>query len=170
MDRDRFRSQFAEHFYRSLEESGVKFEGLSPAQLQALSRAMADGVFGVLEAVDTEAPAPTQAEEHLLWSGKPYMSLGTRYELTSQRLRIMEGLFSRTVEEIDLVRVRDTKVTQTLGERALGVGDVLVVTSDPTNPEITLRNVRDAMEVRETLRKAYLAEQKRRGLKYREED
>ena len=173
MDRDRLRSQYTEQFYRSLDESGVRMEALSPAQLQALARAAADGLFAVLDAVEAEgAPLPAASEgegERSLWTGKPYLSLSTRYELTSQRLRITRGLFGRSMEEIDLVRVRDSKVTQHLGERALNLGDVEIYTSDPTTPEVKLENVRDPMEVREILRAAYLAEQKRRGLRFREE-
>lgn len=175
MDRDRLRSQFTEQFYRSLDESGVKMEAFSPAQLQALARAAADGLFAVLDAAEAEGAAHHAAGavgaggEELLWTGKPYLSLSTRYQLTTQRLRITKGLFGRSMEEIDLVRVRETKVTQNLGERSFNVGDVLIFTSDPTNPEYKLENVRDPMEVRETLRAAYLAEQKRRGLRYREE-
>ncbi len=97
------------------------------------------------------------------------MTLGQRYELTTQRLRIFNGVFSRDLEEIDLVRVRDTKVKQHVGERMVGVGDVTVFSTDKNNPEVTLHNVKDPVEVRETIRKAYLSEQERRGLKFREE-
>lgn len=178
MDRDRLRSQFSEHFYRSLDESGVRMEAVPPAQLQALVRAVADGVFAVLDAAETETAPPScvpapgeggEVVEQVLWTGKPYLSLSTRYELTSQRLRITQGLFSRSMEEIDLVRVRDTKVTQNLGERSFNLGDIQIFTSDSSTPELSLENVRDPMEVREILRGAYLAEQKRRGLRYREE-
>ena len=174
MDRDRLRSQFTEQFYRSLDESGVKLDQVPPAQLQAMARAMADGLFAVLDAAADEAHghAPVVAEageEKLLWTGKPYLSLSTRYTLTTQRLRITRGLFSRTMEEIDLVRVRETKVTQNLTERSLNLGDIQIFTSDPACPEFKLENVRDPMDVREILRAAYLAEQKRRGLRFRED-
>lgn len=175
MNRDNLRIQYREAFYRSLAEGGVKMD-LPPAQLQALSQAAADGLFAVLDAMEGEAPLPSSAapvsspdEERVLWKGKPYLSLGTRYELTSQRLRILRGLFSRSLDELDLVRVREAKVTQHLGERAFNLGDIAVHTTDPEIPELVLENVRDPMEVRELLRSAYLAEQKRRGLSFREE-
>jgi len=175
MDRERLRSQFTEQFYRSLDESGVRMEAIPPAQLQALARAAADGLFAVLDAAEAEGAGHDgsgvrgDGGEETLWTGKPYLSLSTRYQLTSQRLRITRGLFGRSLEEIDLVRVRETKVTQNLGERSFNLGDVLIFTGDPETPEYVLENVRDPMEVREILRAAYLAEQKRRGLRYREE-
>ncbi len=107
--------------------------------------------------------------ESLLWSGRPYLSIGTRYELTSQRLRIIRGIFGRDFEETELVRVRDTSVSQHLGERALDIGDVTVVSNDPQQPQIVLRNIKDPVEVREIIRKATLLEKERRNLAYREE-
>lgn len=175
MNRDNLRIQYREAFYRSLAEGGVKMD-LPPAQLQALSQAAADGMFAVLDAMEGEAsppppttPAASPDEERVLWHGKPYLSLGTRYELTSQRLRIFRGLFSRSLDELDLVRIREAKVTQHLGERAFNLGDIAVHTTDPEIPEFVLENVRDPMEVRELLRSAYMAEQRRRGLKFHEE-
>lgn len=105
----------------------------------------------------------------MLWSGRPYLSIGTRYELTSQRLRIIRGIFGRDFQEIELVRVRDTSVSQHLGERALDIGDVTVLSNDPQQPEVVLRNIKDPIEVRELIRTATLTEKKRRNLAYREE-
>ena len=173
MQKETVRKLITDQFYRSIDESGVKLDAIPHAQLQAVVGALADGVFSALCALEEEdqgAPTPGEsAEESVLWSGKPYATMGTRYELTSQRLRIFRGVFSRQLEEIDLVRVRDTEVTQNLGERAFNVGDVKILSSDASKPEVVLNNVREPFEVRETIRKAYLAEQKRRGLRYRDE-
>lgn len=177
MNKDQIRDTVNRTFYSSLEESGTEINALPPGQLQAIVRAVSDSIYAVMEGLDEESPAtgplaPTgegQADESVLWTGKPMMTLGERYELTSQRLRIYRGVFSRNLEEIDLVRVRDTKVKQHMGERMMGVGDVTVISTDQSNPEIVLHNVKDPIEVREIIRKAYLAEQQRRGLRFREE-
>lgn len=181
MDRNRIRSVFQEQFYRSLDEGGVELQAIPHSQLQALSAAFADAVFSTLVALDEDSDTPpsgtrpadepeaSEEAETLIWTGKPYLTLGTRYELTSQRLRIFRGIFSRQLEEIDLVRVRDTRVKQHLGERALNVGDVTILSTDPSNPEVVLDNIKDPLQVREVVREAYLKEQKRRGLRYREE-
>jgi len=107
--------------------------------------------------------------EELLWRGRPYLTIGTRYELTSQRLRIIRGILGNTIEEIELVRVRDTKVKQHAGERLLNVGDVTVVSADPSTPEFVLSNVREPLQVREMVRAATLRERNRRKLYYRED-
>ena len=67
------------------------------------------------------------------------------------------------------MRVRDTSVRQHVGERALNVGDVTIVSNDPSNPEYILNNVTNPSDVREMIRRATLAEKQRRGLHYREE-
>ena len=154
-------------------------DAIPQAQLQAVVNALADGVFAALNGVESEGdrgiaaaasanPDPA-AEEELLWSGRPYLSIGIRYELTSQRLRVIRGLLGRSVEEVELVRVRDTSVRQHAGERALNVGDITIVSNDPSNPEYTLNNVTNPSDVREMIRRATLAEKQRRGLHYREE-
>lgn len=177
MNKDQIRDTVNRSFYQSLEESGVELGALPPGQLQALVRAISDSIFAVVDQLEAESPATGPlntaendgVDEKILWTGRPLMTIGERYELTSQRLRIFKGVFSRDLEEIDLVRVRDTKVKQHMGERMVGVGDVTVFSTDKNNLEVTLHNVKDPVDVRETIRKAYLAEQERRGLRYREE-
>ncbi len=198
MDEQSVRQVVTSRFYQSLAKNDVEITAIPQAQLQAIVNALADGVFAVLDEVETEADHPlaelqsraSGSEEHetaspatdspeavadhleaeeLLWSGRPYLSIGTRYELTSQRVRLIRGLLGRNYHEIELVRVRDTSVTQHLGERALNVGDVTITSADPSHPEFTLHNVKDPMGVREMIRKATMLEKQRRGLHYREE-
>ena len=181
-------------FYESLAQSGVEVTAIPQPQLQAIVNALADGVFAALDAMETEADHPFAATvtrsdgeadahatdnsppiaepgetEELLWSGRPYLSIGVRYELTTQRVRLIRGLLGRSYHEIELVRVRDTSVTQHLGERALNVGDITIASTDPSHPEFTLHNVKDPMEVRELIRSATNQEKQRHGLHYREE-
>lgn len=175
MQREEMRRVISSRFYQSLAESGVEVTAVPQNQLQAIVNALADGLFEAIntldDGADEEIPAQVDAEEEerLLWSGKPYLSIGVRYELTSQRLRVSRGLLGRSVDELELVRIRDTSITQHLGERALNVGDITVISNDPSHPELKLHNVRHANEVRELIRKAVMAERKRRGFAYREE-
>ncbi len=191
MQRDEVRKTVTAQFYQSLSESGVEITAIPQSQLQALVNALADGVFAALAAVDAESDAIVnpnlaasrsasliaagepqalgEVEETMLWRGRPYLTIGTVYELTTQRLRIIRGILGNQVEEIELIRVRDTRVKQHLGERALNVGDVTILSNDTTAPEIVLNNVNDPLAVRELIRKAVQAEKERRGLRYRED-
>ena len=198
MNEQTVRQVVTARFYESLAQSGVEVTAIPQPQLQAIVNALADGVFAALDAMETEAdhaiaeppsrtgdpgegeltpPAPESytatadrlEKEELLWSGRPYLSIGVRYELTNQRVRLIRGLLGRSYHEIELVRVRDTSVTQHLGERALNVGDITITSSDPSHPEFTLHNVKNPMEIREMIRKATMQEKQRHGLHYREE-
>ncbi|MBX3053655.1 MAG: PH domain-containing protein [Caldilineaceae bacterium] len=184
MNRQEVRNTVTSQFYQSLADSGITVDAIPQAQLQAVVNALADGVFAALDSIESEgdraigtaigiANAPQNddptAEEALLWAGRPLLSIGVRYELTSQRIRVIRGLLGRSIEEIELVRVRDTTVHQHVGERALNVGDVTIISNDPSNPEYTLNNITDPSEVRELIRKATMTEKQRRGLAYREE-
>jgi len=191
MQRDEVRKTVTAQFYQSLSESGVEITAIPQSQLQAVVNALADGVFAALAAVDAESDtmvnsnlvasrsaSPVQmdepqvlgeVEETMLWRGRPYLTIGTVYELTTQRLRIIRGILGNQVEEIELIRVRDTRIKQHLGERALNVGDVTILSNDTTAPEIILNNVNDPLAVRELVRKAVQAEKERRGLRYRED-
>jgi hypothetical protein len=186
MQRDEVRKVVTAQFYQSLAESSVPIKSIPQAELQALVNALADGMTAALSAVEDVAarslPTGSRAvqlqggsqpgaavEETLLWTGKPYLSIGMRYELTSQRLRIIHGLIGRDLEEIELVQVRDIDASQNIGDRVLNIGDVKVLSNDPSRGEIILSNVSNPLEVREILRKAVMAEKQRLGFRYQEE-
>jgi hypothetical protein len=191
MQRDEIRQLISTEFQRSLAETGVQITALPANQLQALVSALADGVFAAIAAVeDEESNMPAvmsmaaganggstnggstmtaEAPEQQLWRGRPYLTIGTIYELTSQRIRVMKGILGNKIDEIELVRVRDTRVKQHVGERVLDVGDITIISNDPSNPEYILHNVRNPIEVRELIRNAVNKEKERRGLRYRED-
>lgn len=76
----------------------------------------------------------------------------TMYRVTNQRVLVEQGVFSKTVDEIDLRYVDDSTFTQTLAERILGIGSVTLVSSDKTSPRYALRSIKDPRGVRELIR------------------
>ncbi len=76
----------------------------------------------------------------------------TRYDLTTQRLRSRTGVLSKRVDEIELYRVRDFTVEQSVWQRAVGLGSVRLVTSDRSHPEFVMKNVRGHARVADLLR------------------
>jgi membrane protein YdbS with pleckstrin-like domain len=44
--------------------------------------------------------------------------------ITGDRLRYESGLFSKTTRTMELVKVQDVRVDQTLGQRMVGIGDL----------------------------------------------
>lgn len=76
----------------------------------------------------------------------------TVYTLTDQRLKFTRGVFSKTTEDLELYRVRDTKFEQGFFERLVGLGTLQLFSTDETSPTIRLPSIKDAELVREKLR------------------
>jgi uncharacterized membrane protein YdbT with pleckstrin-like domain len=85
----------------------------------------------------------------------------TLYTITNQRVIIERGLLSKSLSEIDLRTIDDTQFFQTVFDRMLGIGNVVLVSSDKTAPMFMLRAIRDPRGVRETIRaQAYQVSQR----------
>jgi len=126
----------------------------------------------------TSRNAAGDNEEKVLWEGKP-SGLGGRmkeaahvnstiYTITSQRVIIKYGLLDKKQEEIELFRVKDYKMIQSLQDRILGIGDIQIISTDPTAPVLEISDIRDPGSVKEILRKAIRAEKDTFGVKYEE--
>jgi hypothetical protein len=107
--------------------------------------------------------------EKVLWEGRPFLSIGTQYVITSQRVRIIEGVLGKEREDIELVRVQDIDQSQSVSERMLGLGDITIRSHDRSHPEVILRNVKNPQEVHEILRKAVLRAREKYRFTFREE-
>ena len=76
----------------------------------------------------------------------------TIYTLTDQRLKFTVGVFNKVTQDLELYRVRDTKFQQSVFERMVGLGEIVIFTTDETSPVISLAYIREAETVREQLR------------------
>lgn len=74
--------------------------------------------------------------------------------LTRQRLRIRTGVLSKHNEDIELYRVKDWTLGEPFWQRMFGSGEVEVISSDRTAPELQLSWIRGAGEFVEKLREA----------------
>lgn len=87
------------------------------------------------------------------WAIWRYLLVKTSaYTLTSQRLRFERGVFSKTLDEVELYRVKDTQLHQTFMDRMLGIGTIEILSSDETNPRLYIPKIPQAATVREQLR------------------
>ena len=121
-------------------------------------------------------------EEELVWTGSPsqilnlptYLICGVlfwlvvpvfvaiwkwlvlrnvRYELTSERLKVRQGVLNKRLDELELYRVRDYNIEQPFWLRIFSLASITLRTSDTTHPVIVLRAIRDGEHVRELIRK-----------------
>jgi len=81
-------------------------------------------------------------------------SRSARYTLTARRIEIERGFFSRRFESVDLWRVRDVVLEQSLFERLRSVGRLTVYSSDQVEPTLTLGPAPDAKALYDRLRDA----------------
>jgi uncharacterized membrane protein YdbT with pleckstrin-like domain len=77
----------------------------------------------------------------------------TQYEITSERIRIRHGIFTKRTDEVELYRANDTSLLEPLSLRMLGLGTIEIRTNDVSTPTVYLHAVRGARGVRENLRK-----------------
>ena len=89
----------------------------------------------------------------------------TVYSLTNERLLIARGILDRHQDNLELYRVRDYALTQPLFLRMLGLGNLLLITSDTMTPNVTLQAIKDAEGVREKLRHAVEAARDRKRVR-----
>lgn len=133
---------------------------------------------------------PSQEAEREVWSGTPsqWQNVGwwiasilvlplpfaiwnwivirnTRYVLTNERLKIARGVFNRTIEDIELYRIKDTRLTQTFLQRMVKLGDVELGTSDASSSTVRLASLPDAEAVRDTLRGLVEARRDAKGVR-----
>lgn len=85
-----------------------------------------------------------------------WLWLGTRlkiFEFTSERMRIYEGILNQEINEVELYRVKDTKLLKPFWLRVFGLSTIVLETSDRSCPTVEISAVRNGTEIREQLRK-----------------
>ncbi|MCX7048545.1 MAG: PH domain-containing protein [Candidatus Sumerlaeota bacterium] len=89
----------------------------------------------------------------------------TTYEMTSQRLRMSTGVFSKTIEELELYRVEDSRVNIPFIYRFFSLGDIILMTSDITTPNVLLHAIKQPLEVRDQIRACVEQQRERKGVR-----
>jgi uncharacterized membrane protein YdbT with pleckstrin-like domain len=93
-------------------------------------------------------------------------SLGRHYRITTERVVIEEGVFSKRTEQLDLYRVTDYVVERPFGQRLLGTGNIVLEAMDRTTPKLHIDGIRtDVNMLYEKLRAATEKEKRRRGVR-----
>ncbi len=90
------------------------------------------------------------------------------YEITSERIRVTRGLLTRRTDELELYRVKDTALIEPFIYRLFSAANIFVTTNDASNPQLELRGVKHAKEIREQLRHSVEECRMRKGAQVRE--
>jgi membrane protein YdbS with pleckstrin-like domain len=87
------------------------------------------------------------------------------YVVTTQRVRIVSGIFSKDIKEIELFRVKDTMANQSFFLRLFGLGTIVILSGDERQPRLVLSGVPRAVELREKLRQEVMTLRQRFGVR-----
>jgi hypothetical protein len=66
---------------------------------------------------------------------------GHHYRLTNRRLFVTTGFFSRRVDQLELLRIKDVYIQQSMIGDWLGIGNVVVISSEQTLPRAYLLGI-----------------------------
>ena len=87
----------------------------------------------------------------MIWN---FLSVATtRYQLSTERLRTSFGILNKRIDELELYRVKDYRIEQPLFLRMFSLGNIVLETSDKSNPILILKAVPNAIMLLDTIRK-----------------
>ena len=89
-------------------------------------------------------------------------------EARTRGYNVKTGVFSQTIEQTELYRIRDYTVKKPLKQRIFGLGTLEIISSDKTQPNIHLTAIKDPEGVADLLREG--VELSRRATQTREVD
>jgi uncharacterized membrane protein YdbT with pleckstrin-like domain len=101
----------------------------------------------------------------VLW--KWLQNMAAKYEVTSERLIVRRGIIFKSIDEIELYRVKDVRMDFSLLNQWAGIGNICVTSSDETTRvgDLVMRNIGKAQPRREELRRLVDAARQKRGVR-----
>jgi uncharacterized membrane protein YdbT with pleckstrin-like domain len=90
----------------------------------------------------------------LVWVVWRYLVVRSQlFELTSERLRVTTGIINQHIDEIELYRVKDSRMVRPWWMRLTGLASLELETSDRSMPCLIVPAIHGGVELRELLRK-----------------
>lgn len=101
----------------------------------------------------------------VLW--KWIQNMAAKYEITPERLIVRRGIIFKSIDEIELYRIKDVRMDFSLLNQWAGIGTVCLASSDETTRvgDLVMRHIENAQARRETLRRLVDAARQRRGVR-----
>jgi len=98
---------------------------------------------------------------------KWFANLATTYEVTQDRLILHKGIFVKSIDEIELYRVKDVRIDFTLLNQLAGIGTLSITSSDETTRDgpLVIPHVAGARSRREQLRALVNEARRSRGVR-----
>ena len=88
----------------------------------------------------------------------------TRYRITNYRIDFERGWLSTTIDTTELWHVEDIKFYQSIFDRMLSVGTIMVYSRDATDPSLYLHGIPNAHQLFNTLKQRVIAVKRQSGV------
>ena len=101
----------------------------------------------------------------VLW--KWIQNMSAKYEITPERLIVRRGIVFKSIDEIELYRIKDVRMDFSLLNQWAGIGNICLASSDETTRvgDLVMRHIEKAQSRREELRRLVDAARQRRGVR-----
>ena len=112
-------------------------------------------------------------ENNYIWQDRKRPIFGlplsfTKYKLTEEKILIESGVFSITQEEIRLYRIMDVTVRCSFLQRLFKVGTIHCCSADKSTPEFDIKDVKNAIQVKDLISKSVEDERNKKKIASRE--
>ncbi len=74
------------------------------------------------------------------------------YKIDNQRITEKKGVFSVVTHETELFRIRDLRVEEPFSIRIFGLANIILDTTDKSHPILTIKGIKNANDIKESLR------------------
>ena len=72
----------------------------------------------------------------------------TTYTVTEEQITVNSGFLTKAENDCYMYKIQDTVLTTTVFGRLFGIGTVTCKTSDVTHPQLVLKNIKNAREIK----------------------
>ena len=115
------------------------------------------------KAVEVNETPVIKERKRWLFFGLPFTF--TKYILDGKCFKLCKGFFTTTEDDLLLFRVMDVSLKRTLMQRIFRLGTMIVVSSDKTNPNLEVKNIKNVREFKEALNRRVESERLRMRFK-----
>ena len=101
----------------------------------------------------------------VLW--KWIQNMSAKFEITPERLIVRKGIIFKSIDEIELYRIKDVRMDFSLLNQWAGIGNICLASSDETTRvgDLVMPTIENASARREELRRLVDAARQRRGVR-----
>jgi uncharacterized membrane protein YdbT with pleckstrin-like domain len=94
-------------------------------------------------------------------------NMSAKYEITAERLIVRRGIVFKSIDEVELYRIKDVRMDFSLLNQWAGIGTICLTSSDETTRtgNLVMRHIEKAHERREALRRLVDAARRERGVR-----